>query len=260
VPFVLEPLLETQIALHLVPIGPERFDAYIAATVGGASKTADLKHPQLVSMNPMGKAHVNEMLETYRDLGAEAVVQGVLNDLNARLPIDRTVLVGIVAVDDLKGGWTNSYLNDFGFRFKPLLDDGERITLVVPLWTTRTPSLTELRTLTQEFAYRALYKLRHGDPATLRKMMRQEGFAARFAGRVLTLETADLEYSRAVMHEYLDSLHVPTQFACLYGDEAAISVGYPPLGFSVRAGFEIGLAWALESKPNPESMLENSRS
>jgi hypothetical protein len=257
--FVPEPLLETQIAVHLVPIGPERFDAYIAATVGGATKTADLKHPHLVSMNPMGKAHVTQMLQTYRDLKAEAAVQGVLDDLNARLPCERTMRVGIVAVDDLKGGWTNSYLNDFGFRFKPLLDDGQHVTLVVPLWTTRTPSLAELQTLTLEFGYRAVYKIRYGDPTNLREMMRQEGFAAAFAGRHLTLETADLEYSRAVMHEYLDSLHVPTQFACLYGDAAAISVGYPPLGFSVRAGFEIGLAWALESKQSPEKVLENSR-
>jgi hypothetical protein len=255
--FVSEPLLETQVAVHLVPIGPERFDAYIAATVGGAAKTADLKHPHLVSMNPMGKAHVLTMLETYRDLGAEAIVQRVLDDLNVRLPCEYTVHVGIVAVDDLKGGWTNSHLNDFGFRFKPLLQDGQHVTLVVPLWTTRTPSLAELQTLTLESAYRAVYKLRHGDPTNLREMMRQEGFAAAFSGRVFTLETADLEYSRAVMHEYLDSLHVPTQFACLYGDAAAISVGYPPLGFSNRAGFEIGLAWALESKQSPEKVLEN---
>ncbi len=257
--FILEPLLETQIAVHLVPIGPERFDAYIAATVGGATKTADLKHPHLVSMNPMGKAHVLTMLETYRDLGAETVVRGVLDDLNVRLPCECTVHVGIVAVDDLKGGWTNSYLNDFGFRFKPLLDDGQHITLVVPLWTTRTPSLAELELLTLESAYRVVYKLRHRDPTNLREMMRQEGFAAAFAGRVLRLETADLEYSRAVMHEYLDSLHVPTQFACLYGDAAAISVGYPPLGFSARAGFEIGLAWALESGQSPKTVLEKSR-
>jgi hypothetical protein len=259
-PFVLEPLLETQIALHHVPRGPARFDAYIAATVGGATKTADLKHPHLVSMNPMGKEHVTTMLETYRDLGAEAVVQGVLDALNVRLPCDRTVLVGIVAVDDLKGGWTNSYLNDSGFRFKPLLDDGDRITLVVPLWTTRTPSIAELEMLTLESAYRTLYKLRHGDAVNLREMMRQEGFAAAFAGRHLRLEIADLEYSRAVMHEYLDSTHVPTQFACLYGDEAAVSVGYPPLGFSSHAGFEVGLAWALESGQSPERLLEKPRS
>jgi predicted transcriptional regulator with HTH domain len=257
--FVLEPLLETQIAVHLVPIGPERFDAYIAATVGGATKTADLKHPHLVSMNPMGKAHVLTMLETYRDLRAEAVVQRVLDGLNVRLRCEHTVHVGIVAVDDLKGGWTNSYLNDSGFRFKPLLQDGQRITVVVPLWTTRTPSLAELEMLTLESVYRVMYKLHHGDPTNLREMMRQEGFAAAFAGRHLMLETADLEYSRAVMHEYLDSLHVPTQFACLYGDAAAISVGYPPLGFSVRAGLEIGLTWALESGQLPESMLEKPR-
>lgn len=256
-PFVLEPLLETQIDLQLVPIGRARFEAYIAATAGGATRTAELKHPHLVAMNPMGKAHVLEMLKTYRALDAEAHVQRVLDDLNTRLPFERTVLVGIVAVDDLKGGWTNSYLNDFGLRFKPPLDSDGRLALIVPMWTTRVPSLDALGKVTLESAYRVVFRARHGIAQHLREMMRQEGFAAAFAGRRRGLESADLEYSRAVMHEYLDSQHLPTQFACLYGDEAAISVGYPPLGFSRRAGFEVGLAWALESRQTPETALEH---
>lgn len=258
-PFVLEALLETQINLQRVPRGPARFEAYIAATVGGATRTADLAHPHLVVMNPMGKEHVTEMLESYRARNAEVFLQGVLDELNARLPFEHAVLVGMVAVDDLKGGWTNSYLNDSGFRFKPLTDTGKALALVVPLWTSNPPSLEELRRVTLESAYRAAYQSRHGLPQSLREMMRQEGFASAFAGRRPTLPAVDLEYSRAAMREYLESLHFPTQFACLYGDRAASAVGYPPLGFSGRAGFELGLARALESRQSPESALEHQR-
>ena len=256
--FVLEPLLETQIGLHLIPRGQARFDAYIAVTAGAATHAADLKHPHLVAMNPMGKDHVLRMLQTYLDFEAETVVERILDELNQRLPLERIVLVGLVALDDLMGGWTNTHFDDFGFRFKALPDSGGALALIVPLWTTRTPSLEELTITTRESAFRVAYQTHHGIPRTLREMMRQEGFAARFAGRRLRLETADLEYSRAAMREYLNSTHAPTQFACLYGDRAAASVGYPPLGFSIRAGFQIGLAWALESRHTPESMLEKT--
>ncbi len=257
-PFLLEPLLETQIGLHLIPRGQARFDAYIAATAGAATRTADLNHPHLVAMNPMGKDHVLSMLQTYRELRSETVLQRILDDLNPRWPLERTALVGLVAVDDLMGSWTNTHLNDFGFRFKAPTDTGASLILIVPLWTTRTPSVPELEATIREVAYRAAYRVRHGIARSLREMMRQEGFAAAFAGRRLALEPADLQYSRAAMRVYLDSEHVPTQFACLYGDRAAASVGYPALGFSDRAGFQIGLAWALESRDTPESVLEKS--
>jgi len=44
-----------------------------------------------------------------------------------------------------------------------------------------------------------------------------------------------------VIQPYLDTTDYPTLFACLYGDEAAKSVGYPPLGLSERAGFALAL-------------------
>lgn len=38
----------------------------------------------------------------------------------------------------------------------------------------------------------------------------------------------------------------PTVFTCLFGDEAAKRVGYPPLGLSYRAGCALALADARE--------------
>jgi hypothetical protein len=46
----------------------------------------------------------------------------------------------------------------------------------------------------------------------------------------------------------LESTHQPTVIACLYGDEAAKELGYPPLGLSKNAGFQLALADALEVK------------
>jgi hypothetical protein len=41
----------------------------------------------------------------------------------------------------------------------------------------------------------------------------------------------------------------------MYGDEAAISVGYPPLGLSPRAGFQVALADALAERRDPVAVL-----
>jgi hypothetical protein len=49
-----------------------------------------------------------------------------------------------------------------------------------------------------------------------------------------------------VIAPHLQSTHQPTVIACLYGDEAAKELGYPPLGLSKNAGFQIALADGLE--------------
>ena len=56
-----------------------------------------------------------------------------------------------------------------------------------------------------------------------------------------TLDAEDTAYSREVLAPHLDSEDFPTRFACLYGDEAARSVGYTPLGLSRRAGYAVAL-------------------
>jgi hypothetical protein len=55
------------------------------------------------------------------------------------------------------------------------------------------------------------------------------------------LDDVDLAYTAQVIKPHLDTTDYPTLFACLYGDGAANSVGYPPLGLSERAGFALAL-------------------
>jgi hypothetical protein len=44
-----------------------------------------------------------------------------------------------------------------------------------------------------------------------------------------------------VIRPHLDSDAFPVVFAALYGDEPAVSVGYPPLGLATRVGFALAL-------------------
>lgn len=54
-----------------------------------------------------------------------------------------------------------------------------------------------------------------------------------------SLEPADLAYTREVLAPLMGASDRPTVMACLYGDEAARAVGYPPQGLSDWAGFAL---------------------
>jgi hypothetical protein len=252
--FELVPILEKLRDLYLIPRGPDRFQAYIDLATAGASATKDIPYPPLITVNPMAKEHALEFVESWIALGAEVVVRTVLEEANLRLEsvaYSRSVKVGLSVLDDLKGGWTNRTFNDAA-RFKV----GESLEktgwVCVPLWTSEIPNLEELRSVVLESAFRAAYVVQHGDPKTLREMMAQEGAVAAFASRSLEFDNLEsqheeLEYSRAVIAPHFESTHQPTVIACLYGDEAAKELGYPPLGLSKNAGFQLALTDALEA-------------
>jgi hypothetical protein len=247
--FELVPILEKLRDLYLIPRGPDRFQAYIDLATGGASSSKDIPYPPLIMVNPMAKEHALECVESWIALGAEDVAWGALEEANVRLEsveYSDTVKVGLSVLDDLKGGWTNRTFNDAA-RFKTAESLERTGWLCVPVWTSEVPKLKVLRLVVLESACRAAFVVQHGDPRSLRGMIQQEGFVAAFAGRALEFDAEELEYSRAVIAPYLESTHQPTVIACLYGDEAAKELGYPPLGLSKHAGFQIALADALEA-------------
>ncbi len=252
-PFHHLPLLATQRQLYELPRGWERFRAYIETMTGG---TGELELP-LVAMNPMGKEHLAEMLDRLLALGAEEVAAEAVAEAKRSLPAFAPELrLGLVVADDLKGGWTNRYFAEMSNRFdlKPMVRRGFAVALA---WTSEEPSRDRVREEVVAAAYRSLHFLRHGPAVTLRQRMAQEGRAAAFAGATgPALDPDDLAYSREVLAPHFDSDHKPTIFACLYGDEAARSVGYSPLGLSPRAGFAVARADALAERDSPEAAVE----
>jgi hypothetical protein len=229
--------LEKLLEVYRVPIGQARFDAYIAATVGGAQTTAEIALPPLVIANPMAKAHVNAALETWLALGVDEAARTILLELESAWSLEVSSKVGLTILDDLRGGWTNRHLNDWDFRFPKKISTN---WIVVPLWVSEIPSLEGLRLAIRAAVARVVWQLQHGVPNTLLEMMQQEGFAQSWLKP--TLEPDDLEYSRTIMKPFLQSPLKPVQFACLYGDAAAREVGYAALGLSAFAGFEVAIA------------------
>jgi hypothetical protein len=247
--FEFVPTLERLRDLYSIPRGPERFQAYIDLTVGGAQRLSDLALPPLVKANPMAKENVLERVKTWIELGTENAAAAALEQAQTLLettPLERiafpqTIKVGFTVLDDLGGGWTNRTFND-AERFKTAETLHKTHWLTLILWSSETPALERIRPLVLESVYRAVYATQHGDPQTLRQMMRQEGHTAHFAGQNPSFDPEELEYSRSVLAPHLEATAQPITFACMYGDDAARAIGYSPLGLSQNAGFQVALA------------------
>jgi hypothetical protein len=243
------PLLQIQRDLLDIPRGMERFRAYLNTITNENHDDVDLV--PLVAMNPMSREHVAEAQEQLIAIGAEEVGAQAVADFEARCPfIQSSHKVGLVVLDDIAGGWTNRPSMEAWARIGEL-PKHDRGWISIGWWVSEPPNLQHLYQQTLAALYRHFYKVRHGTPVTVRQGMKQEGFAAKFAGIQPTLEQDDLAYSQEVLRPYRESDHFPTIIACLLGDPAATAMGYPPIGLSLNAGIEVGMmeAWTEETKP-----------
>jgi len=252
----LVPMLQVERELYEIPRGWTRFEKYLQVLTGG---TDEVVLP-LVALNPMGKENVPVILDALLALGAEEIAASALAEAERRLAgLDGDLRVGLVVADDAQGGWTNRYFTEMQHRFEKK-GDVKRGWVVAIFWTSEEPTREKVREEVMAAVYRIAYFMRHGPARTLRQMIAQEGLAAAFAeARGPTLDPNDLAYTREVIQPYLDSTHFPTAFACLYGDQAAQSVGYPTLGFSPRAGYALALVQALDGETTPEGALRGWR-
>jgi len=222
-----------------MPRGFERFREYLATMID--PQTRDLKLP-LVAMNPMGKDHVPALLDELLAMDADGIAARAVDDAALSLTqIPGEFKVALVVADDAMGAWTNRYFTEFGRRFgsKPYHQRG---WLEGGLWTSESPSAQKGREEVLTTVYRAAHIQQYGFAHTLREMLLQEGYAMTSAGCTEPkLDEEDLAYTRAVIAPYLETKDQPTVMACLYGDEAARSLGYPPQGLSERAGLALAL-------------------
>jgi hypothetical protein len=230
------PLLKIQRDLYAMPRGMERFREYIRTMTD--PETGDLALP-LVAMNPMGREHVPALIDDYIALGAEQIAQQAIDTVTDVL--ERDYKVGLVVSDDLKGGWTNRWASEFGHRI-----EGHAITrrgfITGLLWTSEPASADNVRDAVLTSIYRVAYLQSHPAPATLGEMLEQEGYAMARAGCVTpVLDRDDLEYTRTVLAPHLDAHDRATVIPCLFGDDAAAALGYPPQGLSHRAGLALAL-------------------
>lgn len=240
--FELVQLLKIQRDLYHVANGPERFRAYLDTMLTTDASDVDLF--PMVTMNPMGKAHIPAMLDALLAMNAEAVAERAIADVSAQFKQAPGMFkLGLVVADDRLGGWTNRYTCEFNHRFE--LEQGlKRGWLRVILWASETPSVQKVREETLTTLYRTAYIQRHGTAHTLQEMLSQEGYAMAMSGcqpSTFDLDDHDLAYTWEIISPHLSTQDYPTIVACLFGDRAAHSLGYNPQGLSQHAGLAIAL-------------------
>lgn len=248
----LVPMLADQRKLYDLPRGWERFRQYLSEMIGGSD---DVALPPMIAMNPMGKEHVAATYDALLALDAEAIAAEALVYAEERLAhVEGQFRVGLNVSDDVMGGWTNRYAAEM-MRF-----DGEQLRkrgwIAVGFWTGDQPSVSGVRDAVLLAVFRMAYAQQHGWPTTLRQMLAQEGAVAASAGAVEPPLPADeLIYTREIITPLLDTTNYPTQFAALWGDEAAAMFGYPALGLSPYAGIALAIHEAQEQRDWEEDAL-----
>ncbi|PON12879.1 hypothetical protein C2W62_37280 [Candidatus Entotheonella serta] len=207
-------------------------------------------------MNPMGDEHNVQLLQTLIDLEAEEAADQAVEEANRRLTLEgATLRVGLVIIDDLRGQWTNRYFTETSHRFNAR-GETRRHWATVCCWTSESWTQERIHQETLASIFRVLYTQRHGFPKRLGAMLQQEGLAMYFAHMMPPpLSADDLDYSRDLIEPLLDTKDFPTLFGVLYGDEAARSVGYEPLGLSERAGFAVAFDMIQQSSALPDAIL-----
>ncbi|MBV9133962.1 MAG: hypothetical protein JO318_14765 [Chloroflexi bacterium] len=150
------------------------------------------------------------------------------------------ITASIVLVDDVGGGWTNRYTTEAMVRF-PGRGALKRPFATALAWTSESPTRAQLREEVLAAMYRVAHQQRFGLPVSLGERLRQEGLAAQFAGVQTTLSAPDLHRADQTIGELGEDPPYPQVFSALYGDAAAVELGYQPLGLPPRAGFEVAV-------------------
>jgi hypothetical protein len=243
------PLLRIQRELQGIPRGMGRFRQYLRTI---SPDGANLELPSLVAMNPMGKEHVTALLDALLALDADGVATRAVTQAAAELADQPGEFkVTLVVVDDLKGGWTNRYAEEFTQRFQvgPPAPPDFRLPRWTKhywingiLWSSEPAAERAVREAVLTAVYRAAYVQRHGPARTLRAMLAQEGCVMARAGCIgPVLDEEDIAYTREVLVPFLGATDKRTAIECLFGDAAGRTLGFTPRGLSPWAGLALAL-------------------
>jgi len=233
------PLLQTQRDLYAMPPNKKRFEHYIRTMTNADG--SDVELVPLVAMNPMAKDHVAALLDTFLAFDADKMGANAAAEASEALKEEPGKFrASLVVVDDLKGGWTNRYAYEYDCRYPT--PDHHRFWVTGYLWSSEAATERTAREAILVAAYRTAYVQREGPARSLRQLLAQEGYAYSAAGcQSPALVAEDLAYTREVLAPMLNASDKRSVIECLFGDEAARSLGFTPRGLSHWAGLALAL-------------------
>src|SRR5262245_42014447 len=100
------PLLQIARELYRMPRDMTRCQEYLRTL--RAPSGNDVSIPPLVALNPMARDHVPRLIDQYLVLDADVIAQAAVREAEPSLgSLTDDYKLGLVVLDDLKGGWTN---------------------------------------------------------------------------------------------------------------------------------------------------------
>ena len=227
--FELLPTIDIMTDLYEKPRTFERFQEYLK-TLRGDTK-GDLAIP-ISGFNPMAKEHLLDRLKELKNLGAEQIIQEILNDLNGNnfsKNSNRNFKVAINLSDDLKGGWTNHFTSDYDSKFK-INGLFSRNFCTPVFWTSENFTKDIIKERTLEYIFRTVYWLNNPKPKTLKEHLEQEIFVAIQAKSKGKFQNTDFKGLHKFYkdNQNTDNYHIIFNF--FYGDKASASLEFPPYG------------------------------
>jgi hypothetical protein len=243
-------LFEEMRRIYQMPRDMGRFHDYLATMID--ANEVDLAYPPLVLINPMAREHLLEYVESLIAMGADEIVQAAIRECSAEVrDIPDSFSMSLVVMDDLKGGWTNRYSYELNGRRMPNPRDlpprqRARFWVTGVLWSSEPPQAAAVRRAALQSIYRTYYVLKQGTARTLREILRQDGWVMRKAGYEFPpLDAETRSRTREVLGLCGDCDDTGTLIECLFGAEAAKTLGYSGWGLAPWAG----IALAIEDSP-----------
>lgn len=238
--FELFPLLERMIEFYQQPRGRQRFEDYLQMLRGDDPNNMEMPLPYF---NPMAKDHVPALLVQLREIGAEAIMEQVIAEVNRQIKEDASLLnatfrVALSLADDRHGAWTNQYSTHYSNTFKP--KGFLNYQFASPLfWTSEEQDSALVKHRTLETLWRTVYHQQNPFPETLAQHLQQEAFVQKKMGKTTIEVTEEIELVQELYLAKQDAEEQNIIIPFLYGDLAAESLGYQSLGLKAYEGLEL---------------------
>lgn len=223
--FEVLPIVDKMIGLYSIPLGPDRFDAYLKLLQG--SSKGDLRLP-IGGFNPMAKDHVFHSIRLLKQIDAEELMFEQCQILSEKFEdflMGQNYQIALNLADDLKGGWTNRFTTDFESRFSTsaLL---KRHFITPYFWTSEQIDAALVKLRTAESCRRAVYQLdRLAKPITLGEHFAQESFALAKLSDV-SINNTDQSLVSEFLSRYQESEDYQVIFNFFYGAHASRSMNF----------------------------------
>ena len=234
----------------VVPTLQRMADIYRLPREGGAKSPRFTAYHKVVGdvwgmspSNPMAGPHAFEAVEGLLALGAEAITAEAAREVVERLHHAGEVTLAVVLA--APGMWTDRVANEVRHR---TIDERRPGHGIVLQWTRELPTLGGVRREAMAEAIRVAWTAVHGPARTVRAVLGREGLAyaldeAPFA-EMSEQERTALDNALQIIG---DSTAPSEIVAIAHGDDAAVALGYSPLGLAVLAGVRWASARAREA-------------